>query len=116
MTTDLNTLLTALYVKTDDEIRGTRCLGRAPLRRDSELVCLAVAQTLLGDHSEARWLRYANTHLTGMFSYLPQHPDYHWRLKAALPLLKREKQHHGEPMAQHLTDAAVTPSLIAYDH
>jgi hypothetical protein len=67
VTTDLNTLLTALYVKIDDEIGGTRCLGRPPLLSDSELVCLAVAQALLGYHSEARWLRYANKHLTGMF-------------------------------------------------
>ena len=89
MTTDLNTLLTALYVKIDDEIGGTRCLGRPPLLSDSELVCLAVAQALLGYHSEARWLRYANKHLTGMFPYLPQRPGYHKRLKAALPLLKR---------------------------
>jgi hypothetical protein len=48
-----------------------------------------VAQALLGYHSQARWLRYANKHLTGMFPYLPQRPGYHKRLKAALPLLKR---------------------------
>jgi hypothetical protein len=47
VTTDLNTLLTALYVKID-EIGGTRWLGRPPLLSDSELVCLAVAQALLG--------------------------------------------------------------------
>ena len=76
MTTDLNTLLTALYVKIDDEIGGTRWLGRPPLLSDSELVCLAVAQALLGYHSEARWLRYAHKHLTGMFPYLPQRPGY----------------------------------------
>ncbi|MFD9631836.1 hypothetical protein ACFWW0_17865 [Streptomyces violascens] len=74
MTADLNTLLTALYVKIDDEIGGTRCLGRPPLLSDSELVCLTVAQALLGYHSEARWLRYANKHLTDMFPYLPQQP------------------------------------------
>ena len=89
MTTDLNTLLTALYVKIDDEIGGTRRLGRPPLLSDSGLVCLAVAQALLGYHSEARWLRYASKHLTGMFPYLPQRPGYHKRLKTALPLLKR---------------------------
>jgi hypothetical protein len=62
VTTDLNTLLTALYVKIDDEICGTRRLRRPPLLSDSELVCLAVAQALLGYHSEARWLRCANKH------------------------------------------------------
>jgi hypothetical protein len=89
VTTDLNTLLTALYVKIDDEIGGARCSGRPPLLSDSELVCLAVAQALLGFHSEARWLRYAGKHLTGMFPYLPQQPGYHKRLKGALSLLKR---------------------------
>jgi hypothetical protein len=89
VTTDLSALLTALYVKIDDEIGGTRCLGRPPLLSGSELVCLAVAQALLGYHSEARWLRYANKHLTGMSPYLPQRSGYHKRLKAALPLLKR---------------------------
>ncbi|MCX5210817.1 IS982 family transposase [Kitasatospora sp. NBC_00240] len=89
MTTDLNTLLTALYVKIDDELGGTRCLGRPPLLSDSELVCLAVAQALLGFRSEARWLRYANKHLWSMFPYLPQRAGYNKRLRAALPLVKR---------------------------
>lgn len=57
-----------------DEIGGARCSGRAPLLSDSGLVCLAVAQALLGFHSEARWLRYARKHLTGMFPYLPSGP------------------------------------------
>jgi hypothetical protein len=89
VTTDLNTLLTALYVKIDDEIGGTRCIGRPPLLSDSELVCLAVAQALLGYHSESRWLRYANKHLSGMFPYLPQRAGYNKRLRSALGLVKR---------------------------
>jgi len=89
VTTDLNTLLTALYVKIDDELGGTRWMGRPPLLSDSELVCLAVAQALLGYHSEARWLRYANKNLSDMFPYLPQRSGYSKRLKSALPLLKR---------------------------
>lgn len=67
MHADLDTLVTALYVKVDDEIGGTRSRGRPPLLSDSELVCLAVAQALLGFHSESRWLRYANKYLSGMF-------------------------------------------------
>jgi hypothetical protein len=85
----MNTLLTALYVKIDDEIGGTRCTGRPPRLSDSELVCLAVAQALLGFHSEARWLRYAHAQLTCMFPYLPQRPGYNKRLRSALPLVKR---------------------------
>jgi len=64
-------------------------MGRPPLLSDSELVCLAVAQALLGYHSEARWLRYARKHLSGMFPYLPQRAGYNKRLRAALPLVKR---------------------------
>ena len=56
---------------------------------DSELVCLAVAQALLGCKSEARWLRFARAHLTGLFPDLPQRPVYNRRLRAALPLIKR---------------------------
>lgn len=64
-------------------------MGRPPLLSDSELVCLAVAQALLGHHSEARWLRFARKHLSGMFPYLPQQSGYNKRLRAALPLVKR---------------------------
>ena len=56
---------------------------------DSELVCLAVAQVLLGARSEGHWIRYARVHLAGMFPYLPQRPGYNKRLRAALPLVKK---------------------------
>ena len=89
MTDDLDTLLTALYVKIDDELAGLRPTGRPPQLTDAELVCLAVAQALLGYHQEARWLRFARAHLRGMFPYLPGRPDYTKRLRAAVPLVKR---------------------------
>jgi hypothetical protein len=89
VTTDLNTLLTALYVKIDDQIGGNRCTGRPPRLSDSELVCLAVAQAVLGFHSEVRWLRFARAHLAAMFPCLPQRPGYNKRLRSALPLVKR---------------------------
>jgi DDE family transposase len=88
VTQDLDTLLTALYVKIDDTIRTPRWRGRPPRLTDSELVCLAVAQVLLGARSEAHWIRYARIHLHGMFPYLPQRPGYNKRLRAALPLIK----------------------------
>ncbi|MFF2433401.1 hypothetical protein ACFVU4_04350 [Streptomyces sp. NPDC058107] len=62
MTNDIETLLTALYVKIDDELAGPRRLGRPPVLTDSELVCLALAQSLLGFTSETHWLRYAGKH------------------------------------------------------
>lgn len=89
MNDELNTLLTALYVKIDDELETERWMGRPPQLSDAELVTLAVTQALLGFHSEARWLRYARTHLAGMFPYLPQQSGYNKRLKAALSLVKR---------------------------
>jgi hypothetical protein len=92
VTTDLDTLLTALYVRIDDEVlpryRAHRT-GRPPKLSDAELVTLAVAQALLGVHSEARWLRFLPAHLPGAFPYLPGQSGYNKRLRAALPLLKR---------------------------
>ncbi|MFE7713264.1 IS982 family transposase [Streptomyces sp. NPDC057486] len=85
----LDALLTALYVKIDDELGVHRWMGRPPRLTDPELICLAVAQALLGFGSEARWLRYANAHLTSMFPYLPQQSGYNKRLRAALPLVKK---------------------------
>ncbi|SCD28773.1 hypothetical protein GA0115242_100715 [Streptomyces sp. SolWspMP-5a-2] len=62
---DLDALLTALYVKIDDEIGGTRWLGRPPQLTDSELVTLAVAQAMLGFTSESRWLRFVGSRQEG---------------------------------------------------
>jgi hypothetical protein len=76
-------------VKIDDEFEGLRWLGRPPRLTDSELICLAVAQALLGFHSEARWIRFARAHLASMFPYLPKRPGYNKRLRAALPLVNR---------------------------
>lgn len=64
-------------------------MGRPPRLSDSELLCLAVAQSLLGHRSEARWLRFTRKRLSGMFPYLPQQSGYNKRLRAALPLVKR---------------------------
>jgi Transposase DDE domain len=89
VTNDIETLITALYVKIDDELGGPRWRGRPPVLTDPELVCLAAAQALLGFTSEARWLRYARKHLAGMFPYLPQQSGYNKRLRAAAGLVRR---------------------------
>jgi len=75
VTTDLDTLATALYVKTDDLLKGSPQLapcrpevGIGPKLSDAELVTLAVMQALLGFASEARWLRHARAHLRHLFS------------------------------------------------
>jgi len=38
---DVETLVTALYVKIDDEYRGIKCFGRPPKLSASELLCPA---------------------------------------------------------------------------
>jgi hypothetical protein len=92
---DLDTLATALYVTIDDtlhhapELRRWRpAVGIAPKLTDAELLTLAVMQALLGYVSEARWLRYARTHLHGLFPYLPRQSGDNKRLRAAFPLLR----------------------------
>jgi hypothetical protein len=92
---DLDTLATALYVRTDDLLKAFP--DRAPARprvgitpriSDAELVTLAVMQALLGRTSEARWLRYARTELRRLFPSLPQQPGYNKRLRALAETLR----------------------------
>ena len=89
MTTDLNTLLTGLYVKIDEYLGRPARPGRPPRLSDAELLTLAVAQVLLGVRSEARWLRFVPRHLPGAFPYLPGQSGYNKRLRNAVPLIKR---------------------------
>jgi hypothetical protein len=86
VTTDLDTLLTALYVFLDDYVIGRRRIGRPPLLSDAELLCLAVAQVLLEFPRERHWIRYARTHLRHLFPYIPDQSNYGKRLRAAGPL------------------------------
>lgn len=88
MDADLDTLATALYVRVDDLLKSEPQrvpprprVGIAPKLSDAELVTLSVLQALLGFTSEARWLRYARTHLRHLIPYLPQQPGYNKRLR-----------------------------------
>lgn len=88
MDADLDTLATALYVRVDDLLKTEPHrvpwrprVGIAPQITDAELLTLAVMQALLGQVSEARWLRYATRHLRHMFTYLPLQPGYNKRLR-----------------------------------
>jgi len=91
--TQLNTLLTTLYVFLTDQVlpdlgvSRDRRPGRKPVLSDAELLCLAVAQHLLGFSSESRWIRYARAHLRGMFPGIPHQSGYNKRLRAAGPLI-----------------------------
>jgi hypothetical protein len=89
VTTDLDTLLTALYVFLDDHVIGPRRIGRPPRLSDAELLCLAIAQVLLEFPRERHWIRYARTHLRHLFPYLPDQSGYGKRLRTAGPLFAR---------------------------
>ena len=91
----MDTLATALYVRTDDLLKESPQLapwrpeaGICPQLSDAELVTLAVMQALLGFTSEARWLRHARAHLRHLFPYLPQQPGYNKRLRAAASMIR----------------------------
>jgi Transposase DDE domain len=84
---DLDTLVIALYVMVDDLLGPRMGPGRRPKLSDAELVCLAVAQVLLGCSSERRWLRFAGQRLGHLFPYLPTASAYNRRLRRAGPLV-----------------------------
>ncbi len=88
MDANLDTLATALYVKTDDVLKtyperlpARPRIGITPKISDAELVTLAVMQSLLGYTSERRWLRYARVNLLGMFPDLPGQSGDNKRLR-----------------------------------
>ena len=83
MHADLDTLVIALYVTIDEQLGPRRGPGRPPRLTDAELVCLAVAQVLLGFGSERRWLRFATRRLGHLFPYLPTASAYNRRLRRA---------------------------------
>ena len=92
---DLDTLATALYVTCDDFLTDNPQhrpwrprIGLIPRLEDAELITLVVLQALLGFTSEARWLRYADTHLRGLFPYLPTQSGYNKRVRAATGTLR----------------------------
>ncbi len=108
MNADLDTLATALYVTIDDDLKNhpewvpeRPAVGIAPKLSDAELLTLAVLQALLGYTSEARFIRYAKTHLTSLFPYLPKRPGYNKRLRAATDMMR------------HVT-AALTRRCVSY--
>lgn len=87
MHADLDTLVTALYVTIDDLFGPRHGPGRKPKLSDAELVCLAVAQVLLGFDTERRWLRFAGQRLGHLFPYLPTPSAYNRRLRRAAALV-----------------------------
>jgi DDE family transposase len=83
----LDDLVIALYVTIDDLLEPRHGPGCRPKLADSELVCLAVAQVLLGYQSERRWLRAVATRLGHLFPYVCGQAAYNRRLRRAAPLV-----------------------------
>lgn len=110
VTTDLDTLLTALYVFCDDHLTPPepRRPGRRKKLSDAELICLAVAQVLLGYPSQHHWLRFCYGRLGHLFPYLPHQPGYHKRLIAATPAILTAIHH----LATRVPSATDTLRLI----
>jgi hypothetical protein len=63
----LDDLVIALYVTVDELVEPRHGPGCRPRLSDAELVCLAVAQVLLGYDSERRWLRAVADRLGHLF-------------------------------------------------
>jgi hypothetical protein len=85
---DLDTLAVALYARIDDTLKDRPELapwrpkvGIAPKLSDAELLTLAVMQVLVGHANETGWLRYATSHLSHLFPYLPGQAGYNKRLR-----------------------------------
>jgi hypothetical protein len=83
----LDDLVIALYVTIDELLEPRHGPGRPPRLADSELLCLAVAQVLLGYHSERRWLRAVTERLGHLFPYVCGQAAYNRRLRRAAPLV-----------------------------
>src|SRR4029450_8473172 len=83
----LDDLVIALYVTVDELLEPRRGPGHPPKLADSELVCLAVAQVLLGYRSERRWLRAVGRRLGHLFPYVCGQAAYNRRLRRAAPLV-----------------------------
>jgi hypothetical protein len=83
----LDDLVIALYVTIDELLEPRRGPGHPPKLADSELICLAVAQVLLGYRSERRWLRAVRGRLGHLFPYVCGQAAYTRRLRRAAPLV-----------------------------
>lgn len=93
MHADLDTLVTALYVRVDDLLPKRQGSGRRPQITDAELIALAVAQMFLAVPNDRKFLAFARWRLGHLFSYLPKQPGYNKRLRALAPTIARVLAH-----------------------
>jgi Transposase DDE domain len=83
--TDLDALLTALYVWLDDSLPERTGPGDRPKLTDAELIAVAVAQVLLDIPNDRKFLAFARWRLGHLFPYLPRQPGYNKRVRKAAP-------------------------------
>lgn len=89
MHAQLDALLTAIYVLTDDFLPKRRGPGRPPRITDAELITLAIAQVLMGLPNDRQFLALAAYRLGHLFPYLPRQPAYNKRLRGLGPEIER---------------------------
>lgn len=92
MRADLDTLLIAVYCAACSlfpapPAEQKRRRGRPQKISDNELICLMVAQMLLGIPSERRFLPIAGWRLLHLFPTLPSQTSYNERCRALAPKL-----------------------------
>jgi hypothetical protein len=89
MHANLDALLTAIYVVTDDFLPPRSGPGRPPKITDAELICLALAQVLMGLPNDRQFLALAAYRLGHLFPYLPKQSGYNKRMRALVPEIGR---------------------------
>ena len=89
MRADLDTLLIAVYCAACSLFPAPqrRSRGRPQRTTDNELLCLMVAQMLLGQPSDRRFLAIARRRLGHLFPQLPSQSRYNERCRALAPKL-----------------------------
>jgi hypothetical protein len=86
MHADLDTLCTFVYCTSDDLLPE----GKTNARRqatDAEIVTLAVAQAIMGESSDRRFLRRARGSLRHLFPYIPEQAGYFKRRRRLASVL-----------------------------
>jgi hypothetical protein len=86
----LDALVVGLYVQIDDFLGPRhRGPGRPPKLTDAELICLAVAQVLLGMPNDRQFLALARWRLRHLFPQLIDQSGYNRRLRGLAPEIGR---------------------------
>lgn len=89
MHAQLDALLTAIYVLTDDFLPKRNGAGRPPQINDAELITLAIAQVFMALPNDRQFLALASYRLGHLFPYLPKQPGYNKRLRKLTAEIER---------------------------